>query len=417
MNHRAGLAFLLRSHLLQAYGVFCCLLPLAIATSSAGTIQSGADLTLDGAAGLTGGPRRGAALNGLVSCHAGWSNRADANDRTYADCFVSALGIFGEGPTGKFLGDMLTVSNAEGYQSLRLYTSWLEVHRDRLSWRVGLLLADEEFGYSEAGSRLVNASFGWPIYISANTINTGPAFFAAGAGMRVRLQLSEQASFLFGVFDGDTFDSFQSDPAVNRDGLHYRFDDRQGMFSIMEYGAQFDRGLRMKLGAWLHTGEFSDAYADEWGQSYMRAGTVPRRHRGNGGGYVVLEKAARGPAGDPGSIDLFLRAGTAPSDRNAIAWALDTGLAWYGPISERRDDVLVIGLTHARQSADSINAAMDANPGAPPPDYEQVAEISYQITLSARFTLQPDLQYIRHPGCSSAVKDALVVLVRAQVSL
>lgn len=376
----------------------------------------GFDVLIDATAGVRGGLGSGDSTHGLALLHSTWSDREAESDGQFVEFHASVLQTFGHGPTERFVGDLLTVSNSEAYPSLRLYSTWFELHRPQFAWRVGLLLADEEFGFSDVGSNLINASFGWPIYLSANTLNTGPAFFAAGGGTRVRFEPSERSYVQFGVYDGDTFDSATGDPAVNHDGLHYRFGGGQGLFSVLEYGWQADAGLRLKAGAWLHTARFDDVKLDTNGLLQALTGDQPRSHRGNRGAYVVIEKSLRGEPGTPGNIDLHVRGGAAPSDRNAIAWAYDAGLAWYGPWPGRGQDVLAIGFTHARHSSGYIDSAALADPTAPALGFEQVIEINYRIALTERFSLQPDLQYIRNPGASAGVPDAVVALIRAAAS-
>ena len=50
------------------------------------------------------------------------------------------------------------------------------------------------------------------------------------------------------------------------------------------------------------------------------------------------------------------------------------------------------------------------------PDYEAVLELTYRAQITPWFALQPDVQWIIHPGGSTAIDDALVVGLRAAVS-
>lgn len=57
--------------------------------------------------------------------------------------------------------------------------------------------------------------------------------------------------------------------------------------------------------------------------------------------------------------------------------------------------------------------ARDLDPSAVARDFEEVWELSYRIKISDRFTVQPDLQQVRHPGGGSRqVADATVFLLR-----
>jgi porin len=78
--------------------------------------------------------------------------------------------------------------------------------------------------------------------------------------------------------------------------------------------------------------------------------------------------------------------------------------------------VLTLGVAHARFGRDFVHAARQAAPTEPAPDFEQVIELGYTATLSDHLSLQPDLQYIRHPGGSSAQGDACILLLRLTAS-
>lgn len=391
--------------------VLVALLALLPGLGLAEPLRIGAQVSLDGAVGLRGGAARGESIHGLALVTGEWRT-ARGSEENFDRAFVSVLGLAGRGPTSKFLGDLLTVSNSEGFESLRLYASWWETNRRTWSIRAGLLLADEEFGHSDAGSELLNASFGWPIFISANTRNTGPAFFAAGWGVRVRWQMSERGALQVGVYDGDTFDSLDGDAKTNRSGLHNHLSGQQGLFAMAEYRAGITERSRFKLGGWAHTGDFEDMYFDRSGASFVASGGDPKRHRRNFGGYAVLEHALRGAPGETGSIDGYIRLGAAPANRNSVSWAFDLGSAWHGPLPGRPQDVVALGFTSAHRSAGFRRASREADPTLPSPDYEQVFELTYRWTVSERLNVQPDLQYIRHPGGSPRFGDALVFLLR-----
>ena len=192
------------------------------------TVLTGVDVKADGTSGWRGGHHLGNSLSGLALVHLNWDPAADAATGPAWHGYASELGLEGRGPTGRYLGDYLAASNTEGYNSLRLYSWWLE--RDQRAWsvRVGALLADDEFSGTDSGGHLLNSSFGWPAFISANTVNTGPAFFAAALGARLRWTAGETSSTQAGIYDGDTFDSATRDASVNGNGLHYRLGGSQG---------------------------------------------------------------------------------------------------------------------------------------------------------------------------------------------
>jgi porin len=82
----------------------------------------------------------------------------------------------------------------------------------------------------------------------------------------------------------------------------------------------------------------------------------------------------------------------------------------------RKQDVTTLGLAHTAFNARNARAARLIEPLRPAPDFEQAIELSHAVVLSERWTVQPDLQYIRHPGGSPAMRNAFVALVRATCS-
>ena len=307
--------------------------------------------------------------------------------------FASALWVEGHGPTDQFLDDGMGASNSEAYESLRLYEWWGQATAGAWSVRLGALLADTEFCGTTPGGALINAGFGWPAFISTSTLNTGPAYYAAALGTRLAFT-SETTTWKLGVYDGDSFDDRDGSDRPNRHGTHYELNNDQGAFIISELNwAPTHSAFRYQAGAWMHTADFDDTDG---------TGTL---HSGNYGAYAALERTLAGKTGEKGNIEAHVRAGFAPEDRNAFGWTLDTGIAAIGLLPGRDADTLALGLLHAERATN-----VDGE------DFEQVAELSYTVVLNEHLSLQPDLQYIRHPGSDSTRDNALLFLLRLSAS-
>jgi porin len=331
------------------------------------------------------------------------------------DGYASAMGLTGTGPSEKFVGNFLTVTNIEGPAGARLYAWWAEASTQAWSIRAGAMFADEEFLTTAVGGVFLNSAFGWPAFVSANTLHTGPAYYVPALGVRLKRNFSDGGYAQFGLYDGDTFDGCSPEDEADRHGFRYRLGRDQGYFAIAESGFTVKPfAAAIKFGAWAHSAHFDDVYADSAGRSFALSGANARSHRGNLGAYASVETCLAGESGKPGAINAHVRGGASPSDRNLIHWAADTGVAWTGPIASRPVDTLALGFVRATHSSDFAQSQRDAQPGQPSPDFEEVIEITYTASINDRLNVRPSLQFIRHPGNSSALRDAVVVLLRVE---
>ncbi len=144
------------------------------------------------------------------------------------------------------------------------------------------------------------------------------------------------------------------------------------------------------------------------------SGREPAVHRGIRGVYGLLEQRLWCERGDRGQgLTAWGRVVAAPEDRSTFSLVSDAGFAWTGPWPGRDADVLGFGVVDADVSDALVLAAIDADgPEGPLPDYERVFEVAYRIQLNARWSVTPDLQWVRHPGASAAIPDAVVPSLR-----
>lgn len=363
---------------------------------------------------LTGGRRRGAVVEGLGEVSLDLDLEKLTGFWSGAEIYSSFLLPHGRSPSGQLVGDLQTLSNIDAYDSPLLYELWLEqsLRNKRLSIRAGQLLADSEFAGSDYGAFLLNGSFGWPAFIGGNTLNAGPTYSRAAPGLRVRARLADNGYVQAGVYDGDTFDSAEGDPRRNRHGIRWRLNSDQGAFAIAETGWSINQGTNAsglpgtyKLGAWLHTADFAD----------LRDSA--RSHSGNHGFYVAADQMLwrENDADDAQGLGLFFRGGFSPEDRSAFEFTIDTGLHYRGLFPGRDDDALALGFAYVNVSEDQRSAERTAGASVLS-DYELAVELTYQINVTPWLGIQPDVQWIRHPGGSGALDDALVVGLRTRVT-
>ena len=94
----------------------------------------------------------------------------------------------------------------------------------------------------------------------------------------------------------------------------------------------------------------------------------------------------------------------------------EAGVTRTGLVPGRDDDVCGVALAYGQIGQDSRGLVTDDNffnaAGAVVPDYEMVIECEYQWNVRPGFVIQPGMQYIVHPGGSSAIENAFVLSLR-----
>jgi porin len=336
------------------------------------------------------------------------------------------------------VGSIADPSNIDALSTTRLFTAWFEQNfADRFSVRAGQLAADDEFITSLTAGGLINGTFGWAGVLAANMTNGGPAYPLATPGVRVKAMPTENLSVLAAVFSGD--------PAGKPCGLSPQecnetgtaFSTTGGTLWMGEVQYAINQGKKAigmpgvyKLGGWYATTDFADRRFGVDGagaQVLLSDPTVagPLNHAGNWGLYGVADQMVV-RAGER-SLNLFMRGGLSPSDRNLISYYIDGGAGIKGLIAGRADDVLTFGIAYASISKDAAAADQDLlNANGPPQairDREVVFELSYAAQIAPWWIVQPDLQYIVHPGgnvadpnnANATIANAFVAGVRSTI--
>ncbi len=324
------------------------ILGLSPAVVAASAFVFEAAYTAETLAVVTGGLKHGAAHRGLLEASAEADLTvfgAPSNTRFR----LSALAPHGGDFSGTHLGDLQGASNIAAHNHPLLYELWFagEILGGRLALRAGRLVADSDFATTESGGVFLNSSFGWPAFISANTLNTGPAFNRSALGLFARLELTSSLSALAGLYDGDSFDDAGGNPARYPDGLRFELGHGQGTFAIGEIVLDTTAGTAtsrrpgaFKLGVWRHTARFADQSEPD------------RHHSGNHGLYVVAEQMLWRESGpDPlQGLTAFARTGFSPGDRSRFAQTADAGVSRTGLFPGRDADVFGLGVAWARIS-------------------------------------------------------------------
>ncbi len=414
-----------------------------------------------------GGYRQGAVYDGLLTTGldvdfeklAGWKG---------LNFHILAYDPHGTSGTDKYVHDFNRFSSIDAFDSIRLFETWLQASffSNVVNVRAGQVAVDAEFATTQGGALFVHSNYGDPPALAQNI--PSPLYPQAAPGVRLRLNTPDSRFyFQTGVYagnpnadrDGDRNPDFLRGTAYNDHGVRFPISGNQGALSLYEFGFLLNRGKdahgllgTYRIGGFFDTDSFSDQRLDNTGLSLAnpRSTGRPLAHNHDGGVYAVAEQvvyrsasvgnqpedvsqtaaapvgnaedapltAGTGPSGP--ELRVFGRVGGAPEDRNVVNFYVETGLNFRGLLPGRGRDVFGLGFTYTDLSGDLRREQSDANrfqgAHAPLSDFEGVLEATYQVNLAPWLSVQPDLQFIIHPGGSPRNDDALVIGARTVVT-
>ncbi len=400
---------------------------------------------------VSGGLRQGAAFNGLFELGIDFDFEKLAGLKGLTG-HVNGFIPSGESFSGHYGGDLGTISNLEFYNSARMFEAWLQQDflDGKLSIRAGSLALDEEFVVSEYSALFLNASFGADTAMSANM--PVPIYAITSPGIRFKLQSTERLYLQAALYDGNPAPGFFGDPSAgaatsseaNRHGTDWSLRSSEGSLWIVEVGyvvnapgeekadeaagphahahnaeshershgtgekhicCGSERGLfgSYKLGYAHHTDAFLDYAA-------LSRGALRNKSRNSALYAVVDQELFREARTEDQGLGLFARAMFVPESQNTVAYAVEAGLVYKGLFPGRDEDTIGLGFAHLHISADFARAT------DPRLDHEQILELTYSAQLTPWLSIQPDVQYIIHPGASNALSDEWAVGLRASVA-
>jgi len=360
-----------------------------------------------------GGARRGTTFAGaaggevtlLLGRLVGWHG---------ARLFVFALGTHGGAPSD-LVGDVQGVSNLEAPPpgAVRLEEAWLQQNLldNRLSWLVGRYDLNTEFYRLQSGALFINSSFGIGPEFAHSGV-AGPSIFPNTAvGTRLDFKPSPNVVWRAAVLDGvpvdrpgdgtRVFASGDGALLVGEVALLARPDTvgvpRQRRFGIGRGRTRPYRG-KLAIGAWYYTARFSDL-----------VDTLPKgasvQHRGSGGVYLIGDLTVR-------SLTAFAQLGLGDGRVNQIGGYVGGGFTLTAPFSSRAQDALGLAVAAARNGSHYERAQTAGGPAAG----ETSVELTYLAQLGSWLTVQPDVQYVIHPGGTRATRNAVVPGLRIAVS-
>ena len=350
-----------------------------------------------------GGEKQGAVYEGYAKFGIG-VNLGRALGWEGASLYANILCPHGESLTQNFVRDLNVISNIDGYDSVRLYKLWFQKNFDggRFSFRIGQMAADKEFFTSDTAGVFLNNAFGTPSVFSQNI--TGPIYPVSAPGVRIRWEPAPGFSLRAAVFSGDV-----GSATANQHQTRIRLQKESGALVLVEaayktHQAKGDDALpgTFKLGGYYDSKWFDDRSGGE-------------RHHGDYGAYFVADQQVyrEKDSGDsPRGLSIYSRVGLAPRNRNLVDFEYQGGLNYAGLLRSRPKDITGLGFAYTHVSRDVQPSADGPAPGS----HESLIEAAYLAPVSDRLTIQPDVQFIMHPGANALHHNALVLGLRVSLS-
>jgi porin len=303
------------------------------------------------------------------------------------------------GAPNALAGTLQGVDNIEvAAPRLRLFELWLEKSfaEGKASVRGGLYNLNSEFYSNETAGLLIAPAFGIGSELAATGPN-GPSIFPSTAlGVRLNADLGGGAYARAAVLNAKA--GVMGDPQ----GVDFSFGD--GVLSIVQIG--LDHPLKVSFGAWRYSRTQPDIRD-------VDATGAPVQQRAQGA-YLTLEHRLFG--GDEGRLGMaFLRLGISDGNTTPFRGGWQAGVRIAKPFVSRPDSAFSIGFEQG--VLDRKFRANLYDQGVAPSSAESGVEVTYADRLSSRITVQPDLQWIHHPGGDSAAPDRWVAALRVRVDL
>ncbi len=396
--------------------MFCAVCSRAVAQSTSQKPPPAADLFPDQPKGLSehmvawklvyvgevfgnpiGGEKQGAVYDGYVKLGIGF-NLEKAAGWEGASFYVNLLYPHGTSLTQNYVHDLNVISNADAYDSVRLYKLWFQqtFAEGRFSLRIGQMAADKEFFTSDSAAVFINNAFGTPPIFSQNI--TAPIYPVSAPGIRLRWDPGPAFSLRAAVFSGDV-ESQTANPHQTR--VHITAHD--GALMLLEASYKTPQAGEGGLVATYKLGGYYDT-------KYFKDNRTGSERHGNEGIYFATDQQLYRKTSKDGNacgLNAFARVGLTPKDRNLVNFEVETGLNYTGLFHSRENDVAGVGFAYTH--LDSHEQVSDSTLVT---HHESVMEASYLYIMNSWCSLQPDVQYIFNPGGGTRKRDAVAMGLR-----
>ncbi len=293
-----------------------------------------------------------------------------------------------------YVGSATSISNieAEPYTQVTEFFFEQTFLDERIRIRLGKQDANRDFGTPRFGGNFLNNNFG--MVPSAPL----PSYPTTGLGAAVIVQPLWWLSVKAVLFEGrPRIDSWGFDSALAPNAGWMAVG---GVAVTHRYGPGHRSGGTTSAAVFGQSGQFPEVAPEL---------DLPRTLTSNLGVLVQNdERVYAHPENpeDPSGLTLITRFGWSQADRNQIPLYVGASLAWHG-LGARADDTVGIGFGWFTLPVQSNGTAGTGS--------ELFVEVFYKWRLTHFLSLQPDLEYYRHPGGDG--RDALLLGARLKLKL
>ena len=298
-----------------------------------------------------------------------------------------------DGPNGsQRLGDIQRYDNIDADGRTQISEAWYQQYlfNQKVRVKVGKVDANTEFALPDRTASFINSSFAY-----SPTILNMPTYPDPAMSLNVFVYPASWLYLGYGIYDGAMAEGIST-------GDHSPKTLWQGPGDFFQIG---EAGVRWQFGGEKLSGHF--ALGGYFENASVATFSGARQH-GAAGGYLVLEqqfiKTSRAGQDDGRGLFGFFQFGWANEHVSEVAAHVGEGLVWVGLMGKKNPDTAGLGVT---------TATLSQAPGAGFTEHAETSiEAFYACQLSDWLNVQPDVQYIVHPGGDATRRDALVGTLR-----
>jgi len=331
--------------------------------------------------------------------------------------FVYGLGNNG-GMATNLMGDYQVASNIQTNKAWHFFEIWVQKNffHDRLSALVGTYNLNSEFDVLRPGTIFINSSFGMGAEYGNSGLNGPSSFPVTSFGVRLATSVKDHVKLKLAILDGVPGDP--SNPRSNaiklskKDGAMIAFE--SSYYPGVTKNLAMSRGYvtrrkkvgrehsmptddKINLGGWYYTSKYVNVY-----DSTMA--------HGNWGMYAGFQHYWFFSKYDDRYLAFFGRYGVAADRFNRVGSAISGGVL-FGASTSDHTDYLGLGFTTALAGQPYINAYRTSKRG------ETALELTYSFPFRRWLSMQPDLQYIIHPGMNGNIPNPLSFSILFQFTI